>query len=146
GLRLTDHRIVEFTTALDVDGIVDLARTRSYWLRADERTRDRVESNLREYFREEHPVTEAIELPYRCLAYLLDRGRTQPGGPHPMTGAARPVSVGLDSDQPSVLVASSDDVDSTTSASRFDEVCDTVILRGRASSATGMVRVSTPSL
>src|SRR5699024_12591453 len=74
GLRLTDHRIVEFTTALDVDGIVDLARTRSYWLRADERTRDRVESNLREYFRDEHPVTEAIELPYMCLAYLLQRG------------------------------------------------------------------------
>src|SRR5699024_4154868 len=74
GLRLTDHRIVEFTTALDIDGIVDLARTRSYWLRADERTRDRVESNLREYFRDEHPVTEAIELPYMCLAYLLQRG------------------------------------------------------------------------
>ena len=61
-------------TAGGVDGIVDLARTRSYWLRADERTRDRVESNLREYFRDEHPVTEAIELPYMCLAYLLQRG------------------------------------------------------------------------
>ena len=73
GLRLTDHRIVEFTTALDVDGIVDLARTRSYWLRSDERTRDRVESNLREYFRDERPVTDAIELPYMCLAYLLER-------------------------------------------------------------------------
>src|SRR5699024_9736827 len=48
-------------------------RTRSYWLRSDERTRDRVESNLREYFRDERPVTDAIELPYMCLAYLLER-------------------------------------------------------------------------
>src|SRR5699024_8463848 len=55
-LRLTDHSIVEFTTALDVDSIDELARTRSYWIQADERTRDRVESNQREYFRDEHPV------------------------------------------------------------------------------------------
>src|SRR5699024_12399161 len=74
GLRLTDHRIVESSTAIAIEGIVDRARTRSYWLRADERTRDRVEPNLREYFRDEHPVTEAIELPYMCLAYLLQRG------------------------------------------------------------------------
>jgi hypothetical protein len=40
---------------------------------SDERTRDRVESNLREYFRDERPVTDAIELPYMCLAYLLER-------------------------------------------------------------------------
>src|SRR5699024_3325929 len=73
GLRLTDHRIVESTPALDVDGIVDLARTRSYCLRSDERTRDRVGSTLRAYFRDERPVTDAIELPYMCLAYLLER-------------------------------------------------------------------------
>src|SRR5699024_6301975 len=68
------------------------------------------------------------------------------GGPHPMTGAARLVSGGPGADQPSMPAASSVDVDSTTSVPRFDEVCDTVVFRGRASSATGMVRVSTPSL
>ncbi|WP_209372753.1 class I SAM-dependent methyltransferase [Brevibacterium renqingii] len=73
GLRLTDRSLVEFTTPIGVDGIVDLARTRSYWLRSNETTRARVETNLREYFRDEHPVTGAIELPYMCLAYLLER-------------------------------------------------------------------------
>ena len=57
---------------LDVDGIVDLARTRSYWLRSNEATRTRVETNLREYFRDEHPVSGTVDVPYMCLAYLLE--------------------------------------------------------------------------
>ncbi|WP_152346467.1 class I SAM-dependent methyltransferase [Brevibacterium sp. CFH 10365] len=73
GLTLTDHLIVDFTTELSVDGIVDLARTRSYWLRSNETTRTRVESNLREYLRVEHPVPDTVDLPYLCLAYLLER-------------------------------------------------------------------------
>lgn len=73
GLALTEHRLVEFTSELTVDGIVDLARTRSYWLRSNEKTRARVEANLREYFSVEHPVSGTVDLPYMCLAYLLER-------------------------------------------------------------------------
>lgn len=72
GLRLVDHRLVEFATPLDVDGIVDLASTRSYWLRSNAATRARVESNLREYLSREYPVTGVVDLPYMCLAYLLE--------------------------------------------------------------------------
>ncbi|AZU00779.1 MULTISPECIES: class I SAM-dependent methyltransferase [Brevibacterium] len=73
GLTLNENRLVEFATEVSVDGIVDLARTRSYWLRSDEKTRNRVESNLREYLRVEHPIPDRAELPYMCLAYLLQR-------------------------------------------------------------------------
>jgi SAM-dependent methyltransferase len=73
GLSLIEHRLVEFSTPLDVDGIVDLARTRSYWLRSNETTKNRVESNLREYFSIEHPVTGTLDVPYMCLAYLLEK-------------------------------------------------------------------------
>ena len=73
GLTLIDHRLVEFTTELSVDGIVDLARTRSYWLRSNEKTRARVESNLREYLSVEHPIPDTVHLPYMCLAFLLER-------------------------------------------------------------------------
>lgn len=72
GLALVADSLVEFTTGLDVDGIVDLARTRSYWLRSNEATRSRVESNLRGYLRDEHPVTGTVDVPYMCLAYLLE--------------------------------------------------------------------------
>lgn len=72
GLHLIDHRLVEFATPIDVDGIVDLARTRSYWLRSNASTRGRVESNLREYLSTEHPVAGTVDLPYMCLAYLLE--------------------------------------------------------------------------
>lgn len=68
---LVDHELVEFTTPLTVDSIVDLARTRSYWLRSNQTTRGRVESNLRGYFSFEHPVDGELELPYMCLAYVL---------------------------------------------------------------------------
>ncbi|RBP64731.1 methyltransferase family protein [Brevibacterium sanguinis] len=74
GFELVTHSLVEFATSITVDGVVDLARTRSYWLRSNERTRERVESNLRGYFAGEHPIAEAMELPYMCLAYLLRAG------------------------------------------------------------------------
>lgn len=73
GLTLIDHALVEFATELSVDGIVDLARTRSYWLRSNETTRTRVETNLREYLSVEHPIPDTVQLPYMCLAYLLER-------------------------------------------------------------------------
>lgn len=72
GLVLMEHSVFDFATPLTVDGIVDLARTRSYWLRSNETTRARVEANLREYFSTEHPVRGAIEVPYMCLAYALE--------------------------------------------------------------------------
>lgn len=71
GFDLVGHELVEFATLLSVEGIVDLARTRSYWLRSNQATRTRVESNLREYFSLEHPVDGELELPYMCLAYVL---------------------------------------------------------------------------
>ncbi|KZE16202.1 hypothetical protein [Brevibacterium casei] len=52
--------------------IVDLARTRSYWLRSEAPTRARVESNLRGYLTEEHPIEGTVDLPYLCLAYVLE--------------------------------------------------------------------------
>lgn len=71
GFELVAHELVEFSTPLTVDGTVDLARTRSYWLRSNQTTRARVEANLREYFTLEHPIDGALELPYMCLAYVL---------------------------------------------------------------------------
>ncbi|MCF2574323.1 class I SAM-dependent methyltransferase [Brevibacterium sp. UCMA 11754] len=71
GFDLIDHELVEFTTPLSFRGIVDLARTRSYWLRSNQTTRSRVESNLREYFSVERPFDGELDLPYMCLAYVL---------------------------------------------------------------------------
>ncbi|MDN5634708.1 MAG: class I SAM-dependent methyltransferase [Brevibacterium sp.] len=71
GFDLVDHALVDFTTPVTVDGIVDLARTRSYWLRSNEVTRARVESNLYDYFSLDHPVAGELDLPYLCLAYVL---------------------------------------------------------------------------
>lgn len=72
GLELERQALVEFSTPLGVDGIVDLARTRSYWLRSNETTRARVEANLREYLTVEHPLEGETALPYMCLSYLLE--------------------------------------------------------------------------
>lgn len=72
GLKLRDHALVEFTTPVDVDLIIDLARTRSYWLRSDVRIRDRVEGNLRGFLSDEHPIDGRVALPYMCLAYLFE--------------------------------------------------------------------------
>lgn len=73
GFVLRERAVVDFATPLDVDGIVDLARTRSYWLRSTETIRERVETNLRGYLSEEHPISGTVDLPYMCLAYVLDR-------------------------------------------------------------------------
>lgn len=76
GFSLVDRAVIDFATPLDIDGIVDLARTRSYWLRSDAATRARVESNLRGYLTEEHPIDGAVDLPYMCLAYVLEPVRS----------------------------------------------------------------------
>lgn len=72
GFELVESELVEFTTPVTVEGIVGLARTRSYWLRSSQATRTRVESNLREYlFSLDHAVDGQLELPYMCLVYVL---------------------------------------------------------------------------
>ena len=60
---------------MGVDDIVDLAATRSYWLRSPQPIRERVEANLRGYFAEEHPVAPGarLALPYLCLSYRAQR-------------------------------------------------------------------------
>ncbi|WP_051297738.1 class I SAM-dependent methyltransferase [Brevibacterium album] len=81
-------RAAEFrfsTPGMTVGDLVALAATRTYWLRGDERTRARVEGNLREFLTGEgrelalasghatpgHAEGEPVvyELPYVCLAY-----------------------------------------------------------------------------
>ena len=74
GLNLVDHALIEFTTPISLEGIVDLARTRSYWLRSNAATRARVEFNLVDYLSHDHPIEGEIELPYMCLGYLLELG------------------------------------------------------------------------
>lgn len=74
GLTLVDYALIEFATPITVEGIVDLARTRSYWLRSNAATRARVESNLDDYLSHDHPIEGEIDLPYMCLGYLLELG------------------------------------------------------------------------
>lgn len=55
--------------------LVELTRTRSYWLRSREEIRSRVESNLEWYFFEHTGLSEdeAVALPYRTDAFVLRR-------------------------------------------------------------------------
>ena len=55
--------------------LVELTRTRSYWLRSGEEIRSRVESNLEWYFFEHTGLSEdeAVALPYRTDAFVLRR-------------------------------------------------------------------------
>lgn len=72
---------VPFETRVTVEDVVDLARTRSYWLRSDDRVRQRVEANIRSFLADEGRVLAesagdwdaqagAFRLPYLCLGYL----------------------------------------------------------------------------
>lgn len=75
GFGPVEARLDEFTTPVGVNDIVDLASTRSYWLRSPQPIRERVEANLRGYFAEEHPVAPGarLALPYLCLSYRAQR-------------------------------------------------------------------------
>ena len=75
GFGRVEARLDEFSTPVGVDDIVDLAATRSYWLRSPRHIRKRVEANLRDYFAEEHPVAlgTRLDLPYLCLSYRAQR-------------------------------------------------------------------------
>ncbi len=64
-----------FTTTVTVDTVVKLAATRSYWLRSNDRTRARVEANIRDYLAQEagFDTTGTFELPYLCLVSISRR-------------------------------------------------------------------------
>lgn len=68
--RIDEVREDHWTQELSVEQIFDLTRTRAYWLRSNQKTRERVESNLRWYLHEHlgHQPGARIELPYRTLA------------------------------------------------------------------------------
>lgn len=81
GFGPSETTTVPFTTEVTVETVVELARTRSYWLRSDARIRARVERNIREFLGEEGRLlaaaagdhreqTGAFRLPYLCLGYL----------------------------------------------------------------------------
>lgn len=55
--------------------IIELAHTRSYWLRSTEKTRAKVDANLHWYLYEHLGLIpgEAVALPYRCDGFLLHR-------------------------------------------------------------------------
>lgn len=60
---------------LSPEGIIQLAHTRSYWLRSSPKIQERVDNNLRWYLYEHLAFSEAEEvaLPYRCDAFVLTR-------------------------------------------------------------------------
>ncbi|MFC0581489.1 class I SAM-dependent methyltransferase [Micrococcoides hystricis] len=59
-----------WSQSMDIERIVQLAQTRTYWLKAKDATRKRVEENIRWYLREETGFgdDDTIDLPYRCSA------------------------------------------------------------------------------
>lgn len=76
-----------FSTRVTADDVVELAATRSYWLRSEPRVRERVESNIRSFLADDGRELAAesgsliaaagepdmFDLPYLCLAYLTRR-------------------------------------------------------------------------
>ncbi|WP_019157375.1 class I SAM-dependent methyltransferase [Brevibacterium senegalense] len=81
GFGPVETTTVPFETEVTVETVVDLARTRSYWLRSDAHIRARVERNIREFLGEEGRLlaaaagdhceqTGTFRLPYLCLGYL----------------------------------------------------------------------------
>ena len=98
GFGPAETTTVPFATEVTIDDVVDLARTRSYWLRSDERIRARVERNIREFLGEEGRLLAAaagdhreqsgtFRLPYLCLGYL-----SRPSEPRPQRSEQSPPS------------------------------------------------------
>ena len=98
GFGPAETTTVPFATEVTIDDVVDLARTRSYWLRSDERIRARVERNIREFLGEEGRLPAAaagdhreqsgtFRLPYLCLGYL-----SRPSEPRPQRSEQSPPS------------------------------------------------------
>ncbi|WP_080795020.1 class I SAM-dependent methyltransferase [Corynebacterium pacaense] len=65
----------DWSQTMTTQQIIELAHTRSYWLRAGETVRTRVDANLDWYLHEHLGFApgEQIALPYRCDAFLLRR-------------------------------------------------------------------------
>ena len=100
GFGPAETTTVPFATEVTIDDVVDLARTRSYWLRSDERIRARVERNIREFLGEEGRLLAAaagdhreqrgtFRLPYLCLGYLSRPSEPRPPLPTPMPTPSR---------------------------------------------------------
>ncbi len=73
-LRMTrDPLRLTWEQELTPEGIVMLARTRSYWLRSSETVREKVEANLRWYLHDHLGFAsgETVRLPYRCDSFAL---------------------------------------------------------------------------
>lgn len=68
--RIDEVREDHWTQELSVEQVFDLTRTRAYWLRSNQKTRERVETNLRWYLHEHlgYKPGERIDIPYRTLA------------------------------------------------------------------------------
>ncbi|WP_053546136.1 class I SAM-dependent methyltransferase [Corynebacterium deserti] len=64
-----------WTQRLTPEEVIELAHTRSYWLRASDKIKERVDSNLTWYLYDHlgFESGQVIELPYRCDAFLLKR-------------------------------------------------------------------------
>lgn len=60
-----------FVQTLDFAGIVNLASTRSYWLRSNHAQRARIVRHLDDYLHRENPMPDTLDLPYVCLAYVV---------------------------------------------------------------------------
>lgn len=73
-LRITDELRLEWEQLLTPEQIVMLARTRSYWLRSAQRTREKVEANLRWYLHDHlgFASDDVVPLPYRCDSFVLE--------------------------------------------------------------------------
>ncbi len=73
--ELTQELRLSWQQSLSIAEIIQLARTRSYWLRSNEHIRAKVEANLHWYLAEhlEFDANSAIQLPYRCDAFLLTK-------------------------------------------------------------------------
>lgn len=71
--EISSTRRVHCSQTLTPENIIELAHTRSYWLRANDAVRAKVDANLRWYLHEHLGFApgENIALPYRCDAFLL---------------------------------------------------------------------------
>lgn len=74
--RITREVRTRWHQNLTTDQIFLLAQTRSYWLRSNEQTRERVTENLRWYLFERLGLApgQLLSIPYRTDAFLLERG------------------------------------------------------------------------
>ncbi|WP_349827764.1 class I SAM-dependent methyltransferase [Brevibacterium litoralis] len=75
GFSAVEAATTAFTQPMTTADLVDLAATRSYWLRSGEATRQKVADNLRWYLEEHlghHPET-VLDLPYLCLRYTTTK-------------------------------------------------------------------------